>query len=468
MALTNHLTKIFERVMRTAIVDHLEINDLMNKTQHGFRKGHSTITQILTYYDSILTILEDGHNIDSVYLDFSKAFDKVDHTLLLKKVESLGISGKILKWIKEFLTNRQQQVRVEDVLSAKEWVKSGVPQGSVIGPLLFLIMMLDINNNIIHSWLGSYADDTRLWKCINGRQDQKLFQEELNKLYKWAEDNNMEYNDNKFELITFGKSSQRNYKSPNGTAIKRKTVIKDLGVYVAADCKFDDHIKNYVKETQKIAGWTLRTFCTRSKEVMRTLIKSVIIPKIEYASVIWSPTNATLLNTIENIQRRYTSRIADYQTYDPVLQMPICTTNYWDRLKDLKLFSLERRRERFAILYVYRFIIGIIHLDCFEVFVERGIKVQRRINSSSPKHIKSLRQNSFFYRGPQLYNLLPLTLRQVEEIDTPKKQHVATFKEKLDKYLAEIPDQPTTPGLHRAAETNSLFHQIPLTEWQRR
>ena len=201
---------------------------------------------------------------------------------------------------------------------------------------------------------------------------------------------------------------------------------------------------------------------------MRTLLKSVIIPKIEYASVIWSPTNATLINTIENIQRRYTSRIADYQTYDPVLQMPICTTNYWDRLKDLKLFSLERRRERFAILYVYRFIIGIIHLDCFKVFVERGIKVQRRINSSSPKHIKSLRQNSFFYRGPQLYNLLPLTLRQVEEIDTPKKQHVATFKEKLDKYLAEIPDQPTTPGLHRAAETNSLIHQIPLTEWQRR
>ena len=132
-----------------------------------------------------------------MYLDFSKAFDKVDHEILMKKVESLGINGKILQWIKSFLTNRQQQVRVEGVLSQKEWVKSGVPQGSVLGPLLFLIMMLDITKDVKHSMLGSYADDTRLWRLIEGRRDQRLLQKDLNALYDWAEVNNMEFNGKK-------------------------------------------------------------------------------------------------------------------------------------------------------------------------------------------------------------------------------------------------------------------------------
>ena len=179
VALTNHLTKIFERVLRKHIIKHIEVNDLMNKTQHGFRKGFSTITQILTYYDSILSILEDGGNVDSIYLDFSKAFDKVDHTILMRKLENIGITGKVLTWIQQFLTNRQQQVRVEDVLSSKEWVGSGVPQGSVLGPLLFLIMIIDIDNDVRHSLIGSYADATRVWKCIHGRTDQVSLQKDL-------------------------------------------------------------------------------------------------------------------------------------------------------------------------------------------------------------------------------------------------------------------------------------------------
>ena len=228
IALTNHLTKIFESVLRKIIVKHMEENDLMNRTQHGFRKGHSTVTQILTHYDSILTMLEEGNAVDSVYLDFSKAFDKVDHQILLKKVESLGITGKLLEWIKTFLTNRQQQVRVENTLSSREWVKSGVPQGSVLGPLLFLIMVVDINKDIKYSWLGSYADDTRLWTCIHDQIDQETLQRDLNILYKWAEDNNMQYNDDKFKHITYGQQNNRTYLSPNGIPIKKRTLLKIL------------------------------------------------------------------------------------------------------------------------------------------------------------------------------------------------------------------------------------------------
>ena len=129
-----------------------------------------------------------------------------------------------------------------------------------------------------------------------GPMPKKDFQEDLNKMYRWADENNMEYNDPKFELITFGKPSRRNYKTPKGTAIKRKTVVKDLGVYMSSDGKFEEHIWNVIKQTQKISSWVLRTFRTRNKLVMRTLLKSIIIPKIEYASVLWSPTNVTLIH----------------------------------------------------------------------------------------------------------------------------------------------------------------------------
>ena len=136
----------------------------------------------------------------------------------------------------------------------------------------------------------------------------------------------------------------------------------------------------------------------------------------------------------------------------------------------MKIYSLQRRRERFAILCVYRVLIGLMDFQWFDAYVERGgIKLRSKYKQRAPHNIRKVRHSSFFYKGPQLYNLLPTELRQFEEIANPDQCHVDAFKEKLDKFLAQIPDQPNVPELNklRVASTNSLICQIPVFRRQR-
>ncbi len=171
IALTSHIIKLFEKVLRKKIVQYLEENNLLNDSQHGFRQGRSCLSQLLAQYDKIVSLMEKGLNVDTVYLDFSKAFDKVDHLIVIEKLSLLGIGGKILKWIKSFLLNRRQCVITNGFSSEPSHVRSGVPQGSVIGPLLFLILIGDIDAELYNSFLSSFADDTRASKGVASPRD---------------------------------------------------------------------------------------------------------------------------------------------------------------------------------------------------------------------------------------------------------------------------------------------------------
>ena len=461
VSLTNHLTKTFERLLRKHLISHLEINDMMNPSQHGFRGGRSTITQLLHYYDSILTLLEEGRTVDAIYLDFAKAFDKVDHHILLHKLHQVGIRGKIYAWIQAFLTNRTQQVRVGQHLSNIVRVESGIPQGSVLGPLFFIIMMFDIDKDLEGAFLGSFADDTRIWSGNNNT----ILQRELNKMYQWAEANNMEFNGKKFERLSYGSATNTTqYTTPLGKDIEQSNAVKDLGIYMSGTAKFEQHITNIVKEARKVSAWVLRTFKTRKTIPMLTLLKALIISKLEYASVVWSPGDQGSINTIENIQRGFTAKIAQFRRYDPVDGLMETTVDYWQRLKTLHLYSLERRRERFMILYIYKIKIGLVPNIglVFDYNIRTGTKVTPKLNRKAPTWVTSIRQHTFFSKGPQLYNLMPKELRTNETIDTPGKIHVTRFKNKLDKWMNLIPDQPTIDEQGRAALTNSLLHQLPM------
>ena len=268
IALTSHLIKVFEKVLSKSIVAFMEINNLFNPGQHGFRYGRSCLSQLITHYDHILDLLEQSHNVDVVYIDFAKAFDKVDFMATMHKLISLGISGKVGRWIYSFLTHRTQQVMVNKFFSKPIEVKSGVPQGSVLGPLIFLFLIGDIDKDVNEAFLSSFADDTRIGRQIGSPNDSELLQKDLCAVYNWTHDNNMELNASKFECLRYGTNSdlqQSPYKSNTGCTIEERDHLKDLGVTMSRDGTFKKHIQTTVTTAQNQCSWILRKSLVQCK-----------------------------------------------------------------------------------------------------------------------------------------------------------------------------------------------------------
>ena len=364
-------------------------------------------------------------------------------------MESLKIGGKILQWTKNFLQNRKQAVRVNNCLSLPTAVLSGVPQGSVLGPLLFLILMIDIDKDILHAALGSFADDTRLWEAISDLQNRTHLQQDLNTVYSWAHANNMEFNDGKFKGISFGASSDYfPYNTPTGKSITKKESLMDLGITFDQDARFKTHILNITAKGHRMAAWATRVFTTRATDTMLTILKSLIVRLMEYACIIWSPADSYHIDLLERVQRRFTSKMAIFLSYDDSLDMPICTVHYHERLKQLKIYSLERRRDRYSILYLYKIILGMVPNPGLSIShnPRTGTQVKPKYNSkrSVPRSTQTTRNASFFVRAPIMYNNLPLELRNHAQSAEPTKESVNTFKSLLDKHLANIPDLPGT------------------------
>ena len=442
VSLTSHVIKLMERVMRKALVKFIEETDALTEFQFAFREGRSTVSQLLQHIDNILTILEEDANADVVYLDFAKAFDKVDHKRLLKKLKSLGITGKVYNWLEDFLQKRTQKVVVEGQVSDSAPVISGVPQGTVLGPVLFIVFINDLTEVIKHSQLLIFADDSKITKKIETLEDHKKLQEDIHSAITWSMVNNMELNMDKFQLVQSGEHPELKieYKINSDNSIKNSDVVKDLGIHVTPTLSWDYQITKMINDSKKMSNWILRTFTTRNSEILLYLYKTFVIPKLEYGSQVWTPYMIKDIGRIEAVQRSYTARLDEMSNF-----------NYHERLQALNLYSLQRRRERFLIITMWKISVGLVPNTMNIVFYRTsrfGMKARRKCSKAKRLHLRTIRFNYFTSTGPALYNLLPRKLKRKTTLDT--------FKKNLDKYIKQFPDRPPCPG-YQCANNNSLL-----------
>lgn len=457
VTLTSHLIKLFERVVVKEIVTFMGTNSLFNEKQHGFRAGRSCLSQLLEHYQGIISLLETGSSADTIYLDFAKAFDKVDHGLLIRKMRAMGVGGGVLRWIYGFLSGRKQSVAVGDSVSSADSVVSGVPQGTVLGPILFLIFIGDIDKELTYAHASSFADDTRVVCRIEESEDYEKMQSELCKIYEWADANNMKFNASKFEHLRYGPSDAGirelfapGYFSANHQSINNSEAVKDLGIIMSCSTHFDDHIEDRSRRGRRMAGWVFRTFATREKEPMILLYKSLVLPILEYCCQLWSPTKLYLIRKLEAVQRNFTARLVN-----------MTSLNYWERLVELGLYSLERRRDRYIILYIWKILQGLVpNFQDDEYKVVELISPRRGrlcvvppLKSGVSASVRTIKDDSFAVRGPRLFNAVDKSVRDFDGT-------LLGFKKRLDSFLRTVPDRPVLPQYRQSAHGNGLIDQM--------
>ena len=400
--------------------------------------------------------LSNGVDVDAIYVDYSKAFDKVDHRILLEKLKLYGVTGKYHKWIEAFLTDRKQIVRIRNEFSYEAPVVSGVPQGSVLGPLLFLLYVNDITHWIQFSQLQTFADDTKICYPIATSQDQAKLQEDLNVLSDWSVQNNMVLNPDKYELMCHRIKTTRSmaflkelpfenevfsYSTNSGHILYPSPTVRDLGIIIDTELSWKSHVAKIRIDSIKMCCWILNVFKTRDKNTMLLLFNSLVRSRLEYCSELWDPHTVEQIKSVEQVQKRFTKRIIGLKE-----------EHYWERLKVLNILSLQRRRERKTLIYTWKIKNSTVRNDIEFQFIENP---QRRTQPNVmlppmpriPGKALSKFEHSFAVRSKKLWNKLPSTLASETKYNS--------FITKLDAWLKLIPDEPPVNG-HFHRTNNSI------------
>ena len=275
VSLTSICCKIIEKLIRDAIVDSLEKQGLFHKDQHGFRYGLSCCTQLLEVMEVWTRWFDLGLPWDAIYTDFSKAFDSVPHERLLRKVEAYGIQGNLLKWIRSFLSSRRQRVVLGGKLSSWQNVTSGIPQGSVLGPILFTIFINDMPE-AVESHMKLFADDAKIYKAIESFEDITMIQNDLDKLLHWSKKWQLPLNLDKCKGIHYGKKNQQHEYNIGNKVLNIDTEEKDVGVLFDNTLDFRSHIRKMIAKANQRVGLIKRSFTRLNKNSFKILYKSLV------------------------------------------------------------------------------------------------------------------------------------------------------------------------------------------------
>jgi hypothetical protein len=347
-----------------------------------FRAKRSTVTQLVQTAHDLTTNLEEENTTHLAILDFSKAFDKVPHERLLKKLSYYGIRGHLLQWFRGFLTHRTQQVVCDGEISTPRVVLSGVPQGTVLGPLLFLLYINDLPNHLA-STARLFADDCLVYTSGKDDSHVKVLQEDLKKLEKWQEKWKMSFNPSKCSTmrISYKKDPPTSTFTFCGQELEQVESHPYLGVEIDNKMTWSTHIKNTINKANRTLGFLRRNlwFCTR--EVKICTYNMLVLPVLEYACEVWDPFVANQKQRLEMVHRRAARFCSsDFKKYSSVTTM--MTNLGWE--------TLEERRKKIRLTMLYKIANGLVGIDCDQYLTMA--KDKRTRGSTSQKYQRIFRR----------------------------------------------------------------------------
>ena len=344
-------------------------------------------------------------DIDCICTDFQKAFDKVPHKRLIKKIENYGIANPILNWIEDFLSRRYQRVSIEGEISNRMEDTSGipVPHGSVLDPMLFVFYINDLPD-VVESEAYLFADDTNIFRLINSIDDQQILQNDLIKLENWSDKCLLKFHPEKCKHMNMHRTPKEEEVKYNllGQQISKVKHEKDIGVLIDDELSFDKHICEMVSKANSIFAALRRTFRTLTADLFLPLCKTLVRTHLDYASSIWAPYKKKYIDQIESVQKRATKQIPGFHNL-----------SYPERIKKLKLPTIAHRRIRGDMIETYK-IINVKYdpeaSSFLKLLSSSGNRFSRRNNNNKivqQRFKTSLRKNSFAMRVAKVWNKLP-------------------------------------------------------------
>ena len=425
ISLTSLVVKVMERIVRDDLM--ARCHHLVDNRQHGFLPEKSCSTQLTQFCDSLALSLNKNIRADVVYFDFAKAFDSVNHDLILNKLKhSFGIDGRLLEFIKKYLSGRQQAVLVNGSISSTIQVLSGVPQGSILGPSLFVLFINDISVGLSPGTnIVLYADDTKIWREMVHENDYLAIQKDIDYLLDWAVQNKMKFHPSKCKVLSIAKSCPplmdvlpciQYFYSMGDTILDYTDSEKDLGILMNSSLNFNEQANFlYGKANQKLG--MLKRNCyfvsdvNRRKVLYLTLVRSIF----EHCPSIWRPGSESIVNKLESLQKRALKWIRnDYSVSYSIDEL------HYLHCKQLNILPIKFRFDYHDLKLLHSIVYGFscVNLPNYLSFFSGN----SRLRSSHLDHLSlvsaviPLRRgysNSYFYRSHLSWNRLPLSLREI-------------------------------------------------------